>query len=274
MNAPDDDTALDGFAGLGLRAETLAALDDLGLRGTDTDPARDDPAADRRQRPARTGRDRHRQDRRLRAAGARTDRRLRSPPSPVALILVPTRELAVQVSEAIFKYGRRLGAKVVPIYGGQPISPPAAAARSRRAHRRRHARDARSTTSVAGRCRSTTIRGRRARRGRRDARHGLRRRHRVDPRRHAERPPDGAVLGDAAAAHQLDRQALPARSDPHPDRQGRQQAEQGADPPERVRGDAHRTSRLRSAASSTSRRRARRSCSAALAARSISSPRR
>ena len=39
----------------------------------------------------------------------------------MALILVPTRELAVQVSEAIFKYGRHLGVKVVPIYGGQPI---------------------------------------------------------------------------------------------------------------------------------------------------------
>ena len=40
---------------------------------------------------------------------------------PAALILVPTRELAMQVSEAIFKYGRTLGVKVVPIYGGQPI---------------------------------------------------------------------------------------------------------------------------------------------------------
>ncbi len=40
---------------------------------------------------------------------------------PVALILVPTRELAVQVSEALYKYGKDLGAKVVPIYGGQPI---------------------------------------------------------------------------------------------------------------------------------------------------------
>ena len=40
---------------------------------------------------------------------------------PFALVLVPTRELAVQVSEAIFKYGRHLGVKVVPIYGGQPI---------------------------------------------------------------------------------------------------------------------------------------------------------
>jgi ATP-dependent RNA helicase DeaD len=40
---------------------------------------------------------------------------------PAALILVPTRELAVQVSEAVHKYGRGLGARVLPIYGGQPI---------------------------------------------------------------------------------------------------------------------------------------------------------
>ncbi|MBA3799648.1 MAG: DEAD/DEAH box helicase [Geodermatophilaceae bacterium] len=40
---------------------------------------------------------------------------------PMALILVPTRELAVQVSEAIHRYGRELGARVLPIYGGQPI---------------------------------------------------------------------------------------------------------------------------------------------------------
>ncbi|HEV7750216.1 MAG TPA: DEAD/DEAH box helicase [Baekduia sp.] len=40
---------------------------------------------------------------------------------PTALVLVPTRELATQVSEAIHKYGRDLGARVLPIYGGQPI---------------------------------------------------------------------------------------------------------------------------------------------------------
>jgi ATP-dependent RNA helicase DeaD len=40
---------------------------------------------------------------------------------PMALILVPTRELAMQVSEALHHYGRRLGVRVVPIYGGQPI---------------------------------------------------------------------------------------------------------------------------------------------------------
>src|SRR6516164_6240544 len=40
---------------------------------------------------------------------------------PLALVLVPTRELAVQVSEAMHRYGRAIGARVLPIYGGQPI---------------------------------------------------------------------------------------------------------------------------------------------------------
>jgi ATP-dependent RNA helicase DeaD len=40
---------------------------------------------------------------------------------PVALVLTPTRELAMQVSEAVHQYGRDLGARTVPIYGGQPI---------------------------------------------------------------------------------------------------------------------------------------------------------
>jgi ATP-dependent RNA helicase DeaD len=41
------------------------------------------------------------------------------PLKPQALVLVPTRELAVQVSEAFHTYGRKLGTSVVPIYGGQ-----------------------------------------------------------------------------------------------------------------------------------------------------------
>jgi ATP-dependent RNA helicase DeaD len=41
---------------------------------------------------------------------------------PQALVLVPTRELAVQVSEAVHRYGARLGVRVLPIYGGQPIN--------------------------------------------------------------------------------------------------------------------------------------------------------
>src|ERR1700690_3784225 len=42
-------------------------------------------------------------------------------PEPLALVLVPTRELAVQVSEAMRSYGRDMGARVLPVYGGEPI---------------------------------------------------------------------------------------------------------------------------------------------------------
>lgn len=45
----------------------------------------------------------------------------RTDAEPLALVLVPTRELAVQVSEAMHRYGHDLGARVVPVYGGQPI---------------------------------------------------------------------------------------------------------------------------------------------------------
>ena len=41
--------------------------------------------------------------------------------SPHALVLVPTRELAMQVAEAIHRYGKEQGATVLPIYGGQSI---------------------------------------------------------------------------------------------------------------------------------------------------------
>ncbi|SHG21824.1 ATP-dependent RNA helicase DeaD [Jatrophihabitans endophyticus] len=41
--------------------------------------------------------------------------------TPQALVLAPTRELAVQVAEATQRYGRQLGARVLAVYGGQPI---------------------------------------------------------------------------------------------------------------------------------------------------------
>lgn len=40
-------------------------------------------------------------------------------PVPGALILVPTRELAIQVAQAVHRYGKDLGVEVLPIYGGQ-----------------------------------------------------------------------------------------------------------------------------------------------------------
>jgi ATP-dependent RNA helicase DeaD len=39
-------------------------------------------------------------------------------PMPSALVLVPTRELAMQVAEAMHKYGQKLKITVIPIYGG------------------------------------------------------------------------------------------------------------------------------------------------------------
>ncbi|MBX6331044.1 MAG: DEAD/DEAH box helicase [Gemmatimonadaceae bacterium] len=38
-----------------------------------------------------------------------------------ALVLVPTRELAMQVADAVRTYGRALGIRVLPVYGGQAI---------------------------------------------------------------------------------------------------------------------------------------------------------
>ena len=38
-----------------------------------------------------------------------------------ALVLVPTRELAMQVAEAIYRYGRSSGAVALPLYGGAPM---------------------------------------------------------------------------------------------------------------------------------------------------------
>jgi ATP-dependent RNA helicase DeaD len=38
---------------------------------------------------------------------------------PAVLILVPTRELAVQVAQAVHRYGKQMGVGVLPIYGGQ-----------------------------------------------------------------------------------------------------------------------------------------------------------
>jgi ATP-dependent RNA helicase DeaD len=42
---------------------------------------------------------------------------------PFGLVLVPTRELAMQVAEAVHRYGRAQGASVLPIYGGQAYGP-------------------------------------------------------------------------------------------------------------------------------------------------------
>ncbi|NCC34904.1 MAG: DEAD/DEAH box helicase, partial [Chloroflexia bacterium] len=47
--------------------------------------------------------------------------RIRPEKVPQALILTPTRELAMQVAEAFFRYGKHAEVRVAPVYGGQPI---------------------------------------------------------------------------------------------------------------------------------------------------------
>ena len=40
---------------------------------------------------------------------------------PTALVLAPTRELCMQVAEAVHRYGRPFAARTLPVYGGAPI---------------------------------------------------------------------------------------------------------------------------------------------------------
>ncbi|PDW04804.1 DEAD/DEAH box helicase [Candidatus Viridilinea mediisalina] len=47
--------------------------------------------------------------------------RLKPEHVPQALVLAPTRELAMQVAEAMFRYGKHASTRVTPVYGGQPI---------------------------------------------------------------------------------------------------------------------------------------------------------
>lgn len=124
-DAPTDATESsaddDGFAGLGLRSELLDALTQLGY---------EEPTPIQRAAIPRmlTGRDLLGKA----ATGTGKTAAFALPilhalsdderrPGPAALVLVPTRELAMQVSEAVHRYGRGLGARVLPIYGGQPI---------------------------------------------------------------------------------------------------------------------------------------------------------
>ena len=115
--APDEPT---GFADLGLRVELLDALNALGY---------EEPTPIQRETIPTiiSGRDLLGQA----ATGTGKTAAFALPilerlvpdaqVEPLALVLVPTRELAVQVSEAVYRYGRELDAQVLPIYGGQPI---------------------------------------------------------------------------------------------------------------------------------------------------------
>ena len=114
-------------------------------------------------------------------------------PEVQALVLTPTRELCIQVTQAIRTYGAHTGADVVAVFGGAPI-------RSQQAQLRAGGH---VVVGTVGRVMDLAQRAslilhtlplRRARRGRRDARPRLPRGRRADPQHDAEQPPDGAVL--------------------------------------------------------------------------------
>jgi len=115
------DDPVEGFAGLGLRAELLRALTVLGY---------EEPTPIQREAipPLIAGHDLVGQA----ATGTGKTAAFALPvlqgltagrddAGPRALVLVPTRELAEQVSQAVHRYGRELGVSVLPVYGGQPI---------------------------------------------------------------------------------------------------------------------------------------------------------
>ena len=109
----------DSFADLGLAPELLAELATLGYEEpTPIQKAAIPPLAEGRdllgQAATGTGKT---------AAFAlpllqRLGREVAPPMKPLALVLVPTRELAMQVSEAFHSYGKGLRTSTVPVFGG------------------------------------------------------------------------------------------------------------------------------------------------------------
>ena len=166
-----------------------------------------------------------------------------SDPSVQALVLTPTRELCIQVTQALRAYGAAKGLNVVAIFGGAPIRDQAARLKER-AGRRRHGRPRdghdRPPPPVP---RRRALRD--PRRGRRDARPRLPRGRRVDPPARADGPPDGALQRHGAARDPPPRRhvhARPggdqgARGDAH-DRHGRPLLRRGAGPREAGRARA------------------------------------
>jgi ATP-dependent RNA helicase DeaD len=114
-------TSADGFVALGLRTELVAAVSALGYEEpTDIQREAIPPLLDGKdvlgQAATGTGKTAAFALPLLQRIGPSDDDR-----AVRALILVPTRELAMQVAEAVHRYGRPFGTHVVPIYGGQAI---------------------------------------------------------------------------------------------------------------------------------------------------------
>ncbi|HEX7816948.1 DEAD/DEAH box helicase [Dyella sp.] len=124
MSSPSSDSApaTAGFAALGLHAELLRALSDVGYESPSPIQAATIP-------PLLEGRDVLGQ---AQTGTGKTaafalpilSRINMKPGKPQALVLAPTRELAIQVAEAFQRYAAHFpGFQVLPIYGGQSYGP-------------------------------------------------------------------------------------------------------------------------------------------------------
>ena len=129
-----------------------------------------------------------------------------------AIVLTPTRELCIQVTQALRAYAEHLDVEIVAVFGGAPI-------KSQQAQLRAGAQVVVATVGRMMDLMSRQLAGpdrgplRGPRRGRRDARPRLHRGRREDPADVPERPPDGALLGDDAAAGPAARRELHVRPD-------------------------------------------------------------
>ena len=130
-----------------------------------------------------------------------------------ALVLAPTRELALQVAEAFSRYGAHLPRERAADLRRLVLRPAAGRAQARRPGGRRHARPGHRPPRE-GHPRPVPPRLPGARRGRRDAADGLRRGRRAHPRGHPRVQAGGAVLGDHAAGDPQDHHQVPARPGP------------------------------------------------------------
>ncbi len=125
MEEPEIETAVSGFASLGLIDELVRSLTELGYEEPTPIQAESiryllDGRDLLGQAATGTGKTAAFALPMLQRLAMKSDGADRI--APGALILVPTRELAMQVSEAVHRYGRYLGTRVIPVFGGQPIS--------------------------------------------------------------------------------------------------------------------------------------------------------
>ncbi|HVM30822.1 MAG TPA: DEAD/DEAH box helicase [Candidatus Limnocylindrales bacterium] len=119
-------TSPGGFAGLGLDPRLLAMLDELGYEEPtpiqrEAIPALLEGSDLLAEAPTGTGKTASFALPLLHRLAAEHGRPSHADGRIAALVLVPTRELAMQVADAVHRYGERMRFRVLPIYGGQAI---------------------------------------------------------------------------------------------------------------------------------------------------------